>query len=88
MVRRSQLHVVLEEQSDTLLLHPLDLYLVQMRDLLWLFLPSFLLLLLLAALLDLLGFFCFLDQARVLRADHALNLRKFPCLVGFTLWKC
>ena len=87
MVRRAQLHVVLEEQSDTLLLHPLDLYLVQMRDLLRLLLPSLLLLLLLAALLDLLGFVCFLDQARVFRADHALNLSEFPCLAGFTLWK-
>ena len=82
------MHVVLEEQPDTLLLHSLDLNLVQMRDFLRLLLPSLLLLLLLATLLDLLGFVCFLDQARVLRADHALHLREFPCLVGFTLWKC
>jgi hypothetical protein len=54
VVRRSQLHVVLEEQPYTLLLHPLDLDLVQMRDLLRFLLTSLLLLLLLAALLDLL----------------------------------
>ena len=77
---------MLKEQPNTLLLHPLDLDLIQMRDLLRLLLPSILLLLLLAALLDLLGVLCFLDQARVLRADHALHLREFPCLVGFTLW--
>ena len=88
MVRRSQLHVVLKEQPYTLLLHPLDLDLIQMRDLLRLFLPSILLLLLFTALLDLLGVFCFLDQSRVLRTDHAFHLREFPCLVGFTLWKC
>ena len=82
------MHVVLKEQPDTFLLHPLDFDLIQMRDLLRLLLPSILLLLLLAALLDLLRVFCFLDEARILRADHALYLREFPCLVGFTLWKC
>ena len=76
---------MLEEQTNTLLLHSLDLDLVQMRDLLRLLLTSLLLLLLLAALLDLLGIVCFLDQARVLGADHALHLSEFPCLVGFTL---
>ena len=79
---------MLENQSNTLLLHPLDLDLVQLRDFLRLLLTSLLLLLLLAALLDLFGLVCFLDQARVLRADHALHLCEFPCLVGFTLWKC
>ncbi len=76
---------MLEEQPDAFLLHPLDLNLVQMRDLLRLLLASFLLLLFLTTLLDLLGIFCFLDQARVLRTDHALYLCEFPCLVGFTL---
>ena len=79
VIRRSQLHVVLEEEPHSVLLHALDLDLVQTRDL------DLLLLLVVFTLLDLLRLVLLLHQTRVLGVQHSLNLSEFASLVGFAL---
>ena len=81
MIGRSQLHVMLEEQSNAFLLELLNLHIVNLGNLLY-FLVFILIIVL--RLLNGLALIALL-KARILRANHALNLSELPCLIGFTL---
>ena len=97
VIWRSKLHVVFKEETHSVLLHPLDLDFVKVRDL-GLFLMSFGIFGVLL-FLDVFGFITllpippfvyfiisYLHEPWVLWTEHPLNLCKLPRLVSLTLY--